>query len=106
MYTKAFSPTGPTVTISASTTAPSGVQALEVGTNAGYQFRVHNGGTVMAFLGYGTSAGAAQSAALVASGIPLPAGVVEVLSFPVGSYFSAITASSTASVYVTPGKGL
>jgi hypothetical protein len=106
MYTKAFSPTGPTVTVTAATSAPSGVQVPEVGTNAGYQFRIHNGGSVIAYLGVGSTAGAAQSAALVASGIPIPAGVVEVLSFPVGSYFSAITGSSTAAVYLTPGKGL
>ena len=92
--------------MTAATSAPVGVQVPEVGTNQGYQFRIHNAGSVIAFLGFGATAGAAQSAALVASGVPIPAGVVEVLSFPIGSYFSAITSSGSASVYLTPGKGL
>lgn len=104
MYTKAFSPTGPTVTVTAATSAPVGVQVPESGTSSGFQFRVYNAGTVIAFLGVGSTSGAAQSAAT--GGIPLPVGVVEVLSFPVGSYFSALTSSGTASVYLTPGKGL
>jgi hypothetical protein len=36
----------------------------------------------------------------------MPAGAVEVLGFPAGSFFTGKTASDTAVVYVTPGEGL
>lgn len=112
MYTKAFSPTGKTILVAGATSAPTGVAAPELGTNQGYQFRIHNAGSVLAHLGFGASAGEAQTNAVAAVAgtsqfsVPLPSGVVEVLSFPIGSYFSAITATSTASIYITPGKGL
>ena len=111
MYTKAFSPTGKSILVSAATTAPTGVAAPESGTNQGYQFRIHNAGTVTAFLAVGVDASSAQSAAVIPTGtsqfsVSIPAGIVEILSFPIGSFFSAITASGTASVYITPGKGL
>jgi hypothetical protein len=46
------------------------------------------------------------TAASVTTGIPLVAGAVEVMSFPQGTFFTGITASSTAVVYVTQGQGL
>lgn len=104
MDKKAFSPTGSTVTVVAATSAPVGVQVPESGTGSGIQYRIHNAGSAIAFLGFGSTSGSAQSAA--ASGIPLPAGIVEVLSFPIGSYFSASIGTGTANIYITPGKGL
>jgi hypothetical protein len=112
MYTKAFSPTGKTFVVAGATTAPSGIQPTEDGTMGGYQFRLYNAGTVTAYLAFGTTAGAAQSAAVIPlAGSPqnvitLPAGIVEVLSFPIGSYFSAITSSGTADVHIMIGKGV
>jgi len=111
MYTKAFSPTGKTILVAAATTAPTGVAAPESGTKDGFQFRIHNAGTVTAYLSFGATAQAAQDNAVIPTAtsqfsIPIPANIVEVLSFPVGSYFSAITASGTASVFITPGKGV
>ena len=39
-----------------------------------------------------------------AAGIPLVGGAVEVLHFPLGSYFSGL-ASATTTLYITPGEG-
>ena len=110
-YVKPMSPTGKTVLVVAATSAPLGVAVPEAGTNAGFQFRLHNAGTVTAFLAFGASAAEAQSNAVIPTGtsqnaFPLPAGIVEVLSFPVGCFVSAITASSTANIFITPGKGV
>lgn len=111
MYTKAFSPTGKTVRVTAAVSPPLGVQAPETGTNQGYQFRLHNAGTTIAFLAFGATAAEAQANAVIPTGtpqnsIPLPPGIVEVLSFPIGSFFSAVIGSATAEIYITPGKGL
>ena len=111
MYEKPLSPRGKTVMITAATSAPLGVQCQEIGTNGGYQFRIHNAGTVTAYLAFGASDSEAQTNAVIPTGtpqygIPLPAGIVEVLSFPVNCYFSAITASGTADIFITPGAGV
>jgi hypothetical protein len=37
--------------------------------------------------------------------IPLLAGTDEILTFPPNAYFSGITSTSTAVVYITPGDG-
>jgi hypothetical protein len=112
MYEKPFSPRGKTVIVAAATTAPTGIQVGEIGTVGGYQFRIHNAGTVTAYIAFGASAADAQTNAVIPTagtpqyGIPLPAGIVEVLSFPIGSYLSAITASGTADIFVTQGAGV
>jgi hypothetical protein len=111
VYTKAFSPTGKTILVVAAVSAPTGVQCPEIGTTSGYQFRIHNAGTTLAFLSFGATAGEAQSNAVIPTGTPqnsiaLPAGIVEILSFPIGSFFSAIISASTANIYITPGKGI
>lgn len=111
MHEKPFSPRGKTVLIAAATTAPSGVQCQETGTAGGYQFRIHNAGTVTAYLAFGATGSEAQANAVIPTGtpqygIPLSAGIVEVLSFPVNCYFSAITASGTANIFITPGAGV
>lgn len=108
--TRPFNVNGNTILVPADTVAPAGVQAD--GQPNANQFRIFNGGTVTAFLGIGVNAAAATAAAVIpvagtpAAGIPIPAGIVEVISAPPDAYFSAITASGTASVYVTPGEGL
>jgi len=112
MYMKPLSPRGKTIVVAAATTAPTGVTAPEFGTTGGYQFRIHNAGTVTAFLAHGASAAEAQTNAVIPTagtsefGIPIPPGIVEVLSFPVGCFFSAITASGTTTIYITPGAGV
>jgi len=60
-------------------------------------------------MGVGNTAAASTSNATVitstSSTIPLLAGTDEILTFNANAYFTGITASSTAVVYLTPGDG-
>ena len=109
MGTNAFQKTGNTVVFTAATTAPSAVQAAS-STLGGNQYRIINSGSVTVFLGYGSTAALATAAATVVTtsgeAIPLLPGTDEILTFVPNAYFTGITASSTATVYVTPGDGL
>jgi len=108
MGTQAFTPTGNTVTFTANTTAATPVQAVST-TLGGNQYRILNSGTVTVFMGVGsTSALATANATVVTStalAIPLLAGTDEILTFSPNSYFTGITSSSTAVVFITPGDG-
>ena len=103
-----FSPSGNTVVFSAATSAPTPVQAIST-TLGGNQYRVINSGTVIAYLGVGnTSANATANAVVVsttASSIPLLPGTDEILTFTPNAYFTGITSTSSANVYITPGDG-
>lgn len=108
MGIQAFTKTGNTVTFLAATTAPTAVQAVS-STLGGNQYRIINAGSVTVFLGYGTDAASANSNAAVitttGTSIPLLPGTDEILSFVPNAYFTGITASSNATIYVTPGDG-
>lgn len=103
-----FTPSGNTVTFTAATTAPAAVQAVST-TLGGNQYRILNAGSVVAFLGIGTTAAEANAAAVAVtssgSAIPLLAGTDEIITFAPNAYFTAVTASSTAVIYVSPGDG-
>ena len=108
----AFFPNGPTVVVTANSSAPTAAQILPnftAVTPPTNQYRVINAGTVIAFLGVGATAAIAttNSAAVTATGngIPIVAGAVEVFNFPPTSFFTA-TAASSCVLYVTPGQGL
>ena len=109
MGTQAFTKLGNTVAFTADTTAPAPVQAVS-STLGGNQYRIINSGTVTVFLGYGANAAAASSSATVvttsAPALPLLPGTDEILTFVPNAYFTGITISGTANVYVTPGDGL
>jgi hypothetical protein len=109
MSTNAFTRTGNTVVFTAATSAPSPVQALST-TLGGNQYRIINSGSVTVFLGYGIVSGDATNSAVVVTSTglayPLLAGTDEILSFVPNAYFTGITGSSTAAVYITPGDGL
>ena len=109
MGTNAFQKTGNTVAFLAATTAPTPVQAVST-TLGGNQYRIINSGTVTVFMGYGANAAAASAAATVVTtsgeAIPLLPGTDEILTFVPNAYFTGITISGTANVYVTPGDGL
>ena len=103
-----FTPTGNSVVFTAATTAPTAVQAIST-TLGGNQYRLLNAGSVTVFLGVGTSASAATNNAVVvtssSSCIPLLAGTDEIITFQPNAYFTGVTSSSTAVVYITPGDG-
>lgn len=100
---KPFTPGAVTAKVTAATTSAEGKVADGVGIK---QLRLHNAGTVTAFLAFGKDN---TVDATLAAAMPLPSGAVEVISFqPDGNaiWLSAITASGTADIYVTPGQGI
>lgn len=109
MGINAFTKTGNTVTFTAATSAPTPVQCPST-TLGGNQYRIINSGTVTVFLGYGVSASDATNNATVISttgaAFPLLAGTDEILSFVPNAYFTGITSTGTAEIYITPGDGL
>jgi hypothetical protein len=109
MGIQAFTKLGNTVVFTAATTAPAAVQAVS-STLGGNQYRIINAGTVIVFLGYGSTASEANTnAAVVTSSggaIPLLPGTDEILSFVPNAYFTGVTAANTAAVYITAGDGL
>jgi hypothetical protein len=96
------------VIFTAATSAPTPVQALS-STLGGNQYRVINSGSVVVFMGIGTSSANATSNATIvtttASSIPLLPGTDEILTFAPNAYFTGITATSSGAVYITPGDG-
>jgi hypothetical protein len=109
MSINAFNPQGNTVTFTANVAAPTAVQAPSNGPQVN-GYRVINSGNVTVFLGVGAnttvSANNATTITTNAASIPLLAGTDEILIFPPASYFTGVTASGTAVVYITPGEGL
>ena len=108
MVNSPFTPTGNTVVFTAAATAPTPVQAVST-TLGGNQYRVLNAGSVTVFMGVGNTAATANSAAVAvtttATSIPLLAGTDEILTFTPNAYFTGVTSSSSAVVYITPGDG-
>jgi len=109
MGINAFTRTGNTITFTAATTAPTPVQCPST-TLGGNQYRIINSGTVVVFLGYGTTSSEASNNATVITttglSLPLLPSTDEILSFVPNAYFTAITASGNAQIYITPGDGL
>jgi hypothetical protein len=111
MNPNAFLPNGNTVTFTAnvSGSVPTPVQAVSNGLSSN-QYRILNAGSVTVFLGSGTSSANATSNAVVVTStgtsVPLLPGTDEIMSFAPSAYFTGITASGTAVVYITPGDGI
>ena len=109
MSTNAFLRLGNTVVFTAAATAPTAVQSTNLNLGA-TQYRIINSGTVVVFLGVGDTAASANTNAVVVTSsqfsIPLLPGTDEVLTFNANSYFTGITSSGTAVVYVTAGDGM
>ena len=103
-----FTPSGNTVTFTANTSPPSAVQAIST-TLGGNQYRIINSGSVLVFLGIGRDAAGAVGNATVVSttgqAIPILAGTDEIITFPPNAWFTGITSSGTAAVYISPGDG-
>ena len=109
MGLNAFTKTGNTITFVANTSAPTPVQCAST-TLGGNQYRVINTGTVTVFLGYGQDAANATTNANVVTSsspsFPLLPSTDEILTFVPNAYFTGITSSGTATIYITPGDGL
>lgn len=109
MGLNAFQKTGNTVTFTANTSAPTPVQCAST-TLGGNQYRVINTGTVTVFMGYGaTASDATNNTALVTStgpSFPILPNTDEILTFVPNAYFTGITSSGAAVIYITPGDGL
>jgi uncharacterized membrane protein len=110
--TTPFAQSGKSVTFTAATSAPTAVQASNYeGTSLSGNYRICNSGTNVVFLGIGRTATEAANNATVLSStsqqcLPILPGAIEVFMFGLNSYFTGITASGTAVVYVTPGAGI
>lgn len=103
----AFTPMGNTVTFTAAVSPPSAVQATST-IIGGTQYRVHNTGSVVVYMGFGSSASAAATMAntsVVGSTLSLMPNSVEVFTLNASQYFTGATASGTAVVNITPGDG-
>jgi len=109
MSTNAFTQFGNTVTFLAATTAPTPVQAV-ASTLGGNQYRIINSGNVVVFLGYGSTAAQATTNAVTVTSsqpaLPLLPGTDEILTFVPNAYFTGVTASGTANIYITNGDGM
>jgi len=109
MGINAFTPLGNTVTFTAATSAPTPVSVPST-TLGGNQYRILNSGNVTVYLGIGnTSANATANAAVVSSSqaaYPLLPGTDEILTFAPNWYFTGITSSGSAVVFITPGDGV
>lgn len=110
----AFNPQGNSVLLTADATPPAAVQAPVNGRFAAQetgQVRLVNAGTTVVYLGVGPTAAVAQANSVAPTGgspapcIPLIPGAVEILRFPIASYFSGLS-SAAATVFITPGEGL
>jgi len=102
-----FTPMGNTVSFVAAVSPPSAVQALST-TVGGTQYRVHNTGNVVVYLGFGSTANAAATMAnisIVGSTLSLVGGGVEIFTLNANQYFTGATSSGTAIVNITPGDG-
>ena len=105
----AFQKTGNTITFTAATSAPTPVQSSST-TLGGNQYRIINTGTVTVFLGYGTTASEATNNATIVTttgpAFPLLPNTDEILTFVPNAYFTGVTSSGTATIYITCGDGL
>ena len=102
-----FTPQGNTVTFTAAATPPTPVQALS-STVGATQYRVHNSGNSVIYLGYGLTAAAATTMANTTPNgavITMVPSSVEVFTFNANLYFTAATSSGTSLVVITPGDG-
>lgn len=109
MGINAFTKLGNTVTFLAASTAPAAVHC-ESTTLGGNQYRIINTGTVTVFLGYGATASDATNNAVIVTNsqnsLPILPNTDEILSFVPNAYFTGVTSSGTANIYITPGDGL
>ena len=111
MGVQAFTVTGNTVTLTAATSAPTPVQCPSA-TLGGNQYRIINTSTtIIAYLSFAATAADATTNCVIPSGtstrtLPILPSTDEIITFTPNAYFTAITSSSTAVLFITPGDGL
>ena len=104
-----FAPSGNTVVISATTTAPAPVQVTST-TLGSNQYRIINSGTVTVILGFGQTSALASAGGVVpvttqSNCLPLLPGTDEIITFAPNAYFTANATTGTETIYITPGDG-
>lgn len=102
-----FTPMGNTVVFTAAVSPPTAVQANST-TIGATQYRVHNTGNTVVYLGFGPTANAAAAMAnttIVGSTLTLVGGGVEIFTLNANQFFTGATSTGTAIVTVTPGDG-
>lgn len=114
MGVNAFTVTGNTVVLTAATSPPVAVQCSSA-TLGGNQYRIINASTTVgAWLSFASDANTAVTNCVIPTGgganstrtlYILPA-TDEVITFVPNAYFTAITSSGTAALYIAPGDGL
>lgn len=114
MGVNAFTVTGNTVVLTAATSPPTAVQCSSA-TLGGNQYRIINASTTVgAWLSFASDAATAVTNCVIPTGgganstrtlYILPA-TDEVITFVPNAYFTAITSSGTAALYIVPGDGL
>ena len=114
MGINAFTALGKTVKLVAASSAPTPVQVPST-TLGGNQYRVINlSSNTACFLAYAQTSAAAATNCVIPTGeganstavLTLLPQTDEILSFVPNAYFTAITSSGTADLYITPGDGL
>lgn len=106
----AFEVGGNTVTFTGAASAPATVQAQSTNRERTPQYLLTNIGNVDVFVGFATDTANATANAVIPTGTSrygywLLARTQVVISGPPEAFFTGITASGTAIVYVTPGYG-
>ncbi len=101
---------GLTGTFTGATSAPTPVQVSADATSQAQQYVLTNVGSVTVFVAWGSDADHATRRAIIPTSTatrtyPLLAGTQVVVTGPLNAYFTGITSSGTAIVYVTPGIG-
>jgi hypothetical protein len=112
MDSYAFQIQGKTITFTAAGTPPSPVQTTGDGGNSPSCYIISNRGTVDAFVSCeALGATATANAAIPTGATPvrvhvIPANSQVSIKGPGNAFFTGITASSTAVIYVSPGEGM
>jgi hypothetical protein len=98
----AFRPEGPTVKVPATTTT----STVQIHPATSKHIRVWNSGAAEAYVAFGASGiTAVVPAGSPGSGMPIPAGAVEIFT-AVAGYAAVIMGAGTANLFMTPGEGL
>jgi len=110
MGVMAFTPMGNTVTFTAATSAPTPVQCLSTTIGATQYKIVIPAGNNVVFIGYGSTSSAATAMANVVTStgqsFVMLAGTDQIITLNANQYFTGVTNTGTANVYVMAGDGM